>query len=221
MDPLKSGQITVPLIIMLMLASGLISSLLTVTVTKIFDIWQKKIEHKHSLGRTLFEHKLAVAESAISQRFIFLSSLANYLAILNTMSENLAMILASPPEFMQKMLEDANQKLAKLSEPAFNAANAASLFFDVVEQINIGAIKEYMDLCISIDASSKHLFLLASLFAQSKIEGEKQKMQAVAAELIAKMQADIKKVSATFEKGYNEVIENISHIRREIKKYEA
>lgn len=200
---------------------GFIGSILTVLISRICDLIQKRNEHKYSLKKSYFDRKLCVAEAAISHRYVLLSSLADYLAILTVMSENLQMIMAFPPEFMQKMLESANQKMARLSEPAFNAANAASLFFDMAEKLNVGAIKELMDLFVSIDASNRRLQFLASLFAQSKDAGDKQRISTTTTELIAKMQADIKKISDAYEKGYKEVFEVISHIRGEMKKYES
>jgi hypothetical protein len=50
----------------LALLSGLVGSVLTVFVTKILDIVQKRQEHRHSLQKLFFEKKLQAADSAMA-----------------------------------------------------------------------------------------------------------------------------------------------------------
>lgn len=107
---------------------GLVGSALTVLISRIFDIIQKKNEHKYSLKKSFFERKLCVAEATISQRYIFASCLKTLSVLFEEVSKNMALLIGPPPDFLRSLGDSISQQLSKLSSPAFDLANAFSLF---------------------------------------------------------------------------------------------
>ncbi|MBE3118058.1 MAG: hypothetical protein IMZ50_04780 [Candidatus Atribacteria bacterium] len=221
MDTGNSVQVTAPSIVLLLLAAGLISSLITVVATKILEIWQKKIDYEHSLGRSLFEQKLAVAKAAISQRRIQISCLQTFLLLLDQVSKNILIILDSPPDHLRGMLEANKNELAKLHDPALETANALSLFFDIEESPDPSAsAKRIMDLFMLIDTNTKLLSLLNNQYLATKDVHAREEIAGKATKLVAVFQENSKELAAIMEKGLAEILQVIKLIRAEMKQYE-
>ena len=221
MDTGNSIQITGPGIALLLLAAGLISSLITVVATKILEIWHKKIDYAHSLGRALFEQKLVVAKAAISRARILQSSLQTFILLLDQIIKNIGIILGSPPEHLLTMLETSKQDLSRLRDPAFEAANALSLFFDIDESpSSLAVAKKIMDLFALIDTSATLLAFLNGQYLSTNDTRIRGEIIEKATKLVAEFQGHSRELNELMEKGLFEISQVTNSIRTEMKQYE-
>ncbi len=113
-----------------LVAVGLISSILTIVIQKLLEIFQKDREHKNELRKTYFEKKIAAGEVAVSQFTILRSTLINlatfYKNILNMSSQ-------VGNDVMQNMMQQFNSQLQTAQSATFQLANAIYLYFDLDE----------------------------------------------------------------------------------------
>jgi len=200
---------------------GLIGSILTVSISRIFDIIQKKNEHYYSLKKSFFERKLCVAEAAISQRYIIASCLMTLSVLFEEISKNMALIVNPPPDFLKPLAVSISQQMERLASPAFDAANAVALFFDLEELQDTSFAKEMMNLMMSINGRNMAFQFLVAQYAITQNGAEKEQIFAAGKKIIVEMQADIEKLSAKIEKGFQQVSKIIEKIRLEMKKYES
>jgi hypothetical protein len=199
---------------------GFIGSILTVLIARICDLIQKRNEHNYSLKKAFFDRKLPVAEAAISQRYLLISSLMNFLAVLDVISNNMHLVGSAPPEFLQRMIDDTNKKAEFLSGP-LNVANASALYFDADNNLDIAAMKELMGLLISIDAGSKNVQIILVAQSQENDPIKKEKLNEIGVEILLKLREDIKKLSSKIEEGCQDLIKKVAAIRGEMKKFES
>jgi hypothetical protein len=198
---------------------GLIGSILTVVITKILDIFQKRKDFIYGLKRTFFERKLAIAEAAISRWHIFSAYLNSIYGLFELFSKDIILFLNPPPQFFQSYSDMLTQQITKLSSPALDAANAAALFFDIEEIQGKSFIKELSALILSLDSRQKFLFQLAQ-FMNSQPPTEKEKTSAVISKVLSEMREDIKKVSDQIEGQSANILLAKQKIREEMKKFE-
>ena len=196
---------------------GLIGSVLTVLISRIFDMIQKKNEHSYALKKLFFERKLSVAEAAISQRYVLASTLRSFSLLLEQVSANLELILASPPECLKNYNDAISQQSVKLLTPAFDAANAVSLFFDVDESMQSATMEDILDMMMSIEGRTKVFQFLITTALNAP---EKRKLYDEAKKTLEQLQAEIIKLSDIVKSGSQQVSRTIMQIRSEMKRFE-
>ena len=200
---------------------GFIGSALTVVAARIFDLIQKKVDHKYSLKKSFFERKLCVAEAAISQRSIIASCLRGLSVLFDNMSENLAMYFAFPPDFARDLYLSFSQQITKLANPVLDAANAASLFFDLDESKDSSYAKDMIDIMISINSQNMAMQIMAAQYAKTQDDTERRHIFDAISKILEEMKRNIKDLSVKIEKGFQQTTIIISSIRSEMKKYES
>lgn len=202
------------------LGGGLVGSVLTVAVSRLLDILQKKKEFNYSLKKAFFERKLSIAEAAISQRYILWSFLKSLSVLFEEVSKNIALFMTPPPEFLRNFIDGISQQIAKVSSPALDAANAASLYFDLDEFQDSIYVHDMVDLMMSIDGRQRFLQGLVLHSSMQKPE-EKEITFGIISAVLKEMQAEIKSLSEKIEEGSKKVSTTIDKIRKEMKKFES
>ena len=71
----------------LALLAGLVGSILTVLITKLFDLYQKRYEHKSELKREYFNKKINSLERASIQLSLTVSAIGNLSKIINVFKD--------------------------------------------------------------------------------------------------------------------------------------
>jgi hypothetical protein len=202
------------------LGGGLFGSIFTVVISRVLDIIQKKKEFKYSLKKSFFERKLYIAEAAISQRYIIWSYLKSLSVLFEQVSKNIALFVTPPPEFLKNFIDGISQQIAKLSTPALDVANAASLFFDLDDSQDSTYAKNLVALMMSIDGRQRFLQGLLQYAMIQKPE-EKDKTSDIISTVLKEMQAETKKLSEMIEEGSKKLSVTIYKIRKEMKKFES
>jgi len=203
------------------ISAGLIGSILTAIIMRLIDLWQRRIDHKYNLRRTFFEHKLSVAEAAISRGNILESCLSIISALLDQVIKNLPAVIFQPPEVLKNVLDSILTQFTKASAPALDPANAVPLFFDLDEFNNASIAKEVLESGILIEAGLKIFQSHQALYTTATDDAAKEQIMLTAKQTIEKMQGDIKKFSDKLEKGRSETSSVIKKIREEMKEFES
>ncbi len=203
---------------MIGILGGLIGSLLTVVVTKIIDLIQKKNEYKYDLKRQFFSKKLEAAETAIIRYSLFSEALNQLIILFSAYKEDESEFNV---ELSNNLLEQFNEKIKLANNSSLALSNSILLYFDLTSNYtanqvlkdtydNLNMLGVYLE---NVDAA--HDQYLNSIGTELETGAK-----TIYDNAIKKMEEEMKNI-AEFYKEFNiEIEKQISQIRQEMKKYE-
>ena len=200
---------------------GLIGSVLTVTISRICDIIQRRMDHIYSLRKLFFDKKLSVAEAVISKRHIYASILQNISILLDEISKNVVLVLPSSPNVLKPFIDGLAQQIQKLNNPKLEIASGVNLFFDIEELEYFSLSKEALGIVISL--SVHNLILQASFdkFFKEENPEERIKILNTTRTLVEDMRKEIIYISEKLKIGSQQESKIVNKIRSEMKKFES
>jgi len=115
------------------LIAGLLSSLFTVFVTKLLDLFQNKKQHRYNIERLYFEKKINAAELIVSQMTILSGALMHIIILFERLKEqDNSKIIDEFESHVDRNLELTIDKQLKQNENTlFVITNTLMLYFDV------------------------------------------------------------------------------------------
>ena len=188
----------------LIVAGGLIGSVVTMMIGKILDLFQKSREHKYSIQKEFFNKKLSSAEvldSSLQKMTSLYSPLAISLQKMTDFAATEHMEIYS--DFFQKHLA----KIQKIAEDIDGLSYSAALYFDM-EAIEKSAVT-----CFEAVMNSVLMLALAAQKVPSANEADKEILKKEVIKIFEEMSSAIKSLKATTN-------ELLSQIRIEMRKYE-
>ena len=117
--------------------AGLIGSILTVLITKLLEIIQKKNEFQYELKKQFFTKKLLAAEAAIMQ-YSLLSDALNQLSVLYARYEESNTYIGK--NISDNLLKQIEDKLAQANNSSLALSNAITLYFDLTSNFTVDEI---------------------------------------------------------------------------------
>jgi hypothetical protein len=139
------------------LLGGLIGSVLTIFITKILDIVQKRQEHRYSLQKLFFEKKLQAAESTIS----LLSKVSSAVFAVKFLFESITDQRIIVGEDFMTIWRDSLQSI--LEKTRTYDVSSISLFFDFEKgQKNISLFKSIIHSLSSLKILAEYMKLYAN-----------------------------------------------------------
>ncbi|MBP8115613.1 MAG: hypothetical protein KAY50_09670 [Chitinophagaceae bacterium] len=116
--------------------SGLLSSLSTILVTKLLDIFQNKKQHRYNIEKLYFEKKIAAAELIVSQLTILSGAIMHSTILFERLKEKDYFADDKFEDNVDESLEATVGKLLKQADNTlFIIANTLTLYFDIGENI--------------------------------------------------------------------------------------
>jgi hypothetical protein len=201
------------------LLGGLFGSILTVVVTKIFELTQEKNKHKFHLQQRYFDRKLLVAEKAASQFTLLTSSLSNLAMVCERLPNQQSV---AEEGFSQQLIDAAQANIQKIADTSYELANSVFIYFDIEENSFWDAkpIRDFYDKISEMDRLTKQL---ASSYTRYNFVRGSQEELVVLAE-INQIEKQLSKcyndVSDLYENGKNIYLELLRKIRIEMRNYE-
>lgn len=110
---------------------GLASSIITIGISKVLDLIQRRQEHRYSLQKTFFEKKLEMAEQLVAF-FYRMRMICQSLKLLLEKTPDMARI-STGRDWILSQVEEIGKRANKLVEETNSAAFASPLYFDLDE----------------------------------------------------------------------------------------
>lgn len=114
---------------------GLLSSLITLLATKIFDIFISKKQHRYNIEKAFFEKKVSAAEIIVSQLTVLSGALFHCTLLFERLKNK--DYFADENEIEQSVDENLEKNIASQIKMADNSvfliANSLTLYFDIEE----------------------------------------------------------------------------------------
>ena len=201
------------------LLAGLIGSILTVFITKVFEIIQKSREHKYSLQKAFFTKKLESAEAAVSQWYITASAIG---ALAKLYEKAPILDEGLEPQVFELMNATFAAKLNKVEELSNQVAHSFLLYFDVDESFwENESIQIYYSKLSSVKTLASSLNILYEFEAKKKGEESRAFFKQKIEELTDQIRPELSALSSVMEEFRVSTIKLLKEVRNEMKKYEA
>ncbi len=113
---------------MIGILGGLIGSILTVVITKILDLVQKKNEYTYDLKKQFFNKKLQAAEAAIMQCSLFLEALNQMIILFGRYKEGETLV---GENLNNNLLKQIDEKIAQANSSSLALSSSIELYFDL------------------------------------------------------------------------------------------
>ena len=197
---------------------GLIGSIFTVVITKLLEIFQKSKEHQYNLERIFFEKKLLAAEVTITQYTILSNAFTN-LAVLY---ERLNLETNEIQDYLQNTLhQQVMQQLEVANNASFIVANSVTLYYDLSTQFNQNqVIRKFYDLLGAIHPLKENRDLALEHYKSLKgtdLEDEEYQNYLL---LNQNFNSLLKRISTSYTEFNNQLMNVVSQIRNEMRKFE-
>jgi hypothetical protein len=202
------------------IVAGLVSSLLTVIVTKLIDLFQKEREYDHSLRKAFFEKKLAVAESAVAKWYSIASTLSSLSALYDQFSK-------PDSRASGKLFDTLNQiyaaQLTKIESSTLETANSIYLYFDLDSNTlkNKEPLKTFYDILIEIQDVMLNMNLLKELKDQLKGTDDEQYTDTLIEQVRENARKKLKELSSIFDASQKQINQLLIELRSQMRKYEV
>lgn len=196
---------------------GLVGSILTVIVTKVFDLIQEGRRHKYSLQKAFFEKKLKVIESAVIQWYSVASALGGAAALYEQVtSEDYELapdVFLSVNNHFVKQLKNAFESTEKLS-------NAVLLYLDV-DDWNYELFKEYLESWSKAEIYNSRIQAAMDYYKEQKGTDNKQSAWEKLIEVNKEFKEVFDGMTSVLNKIHQDLVNTMNKARGEMKKYEC
>jgi hypothetical protein len=122
---------------MIGILGGLVGSILTVVITKVLDLVQKKNEYTYDLKKQFFSKKLQAAESAIMQYSLFSDALNQLIILFGRYKESQTTVGENLNDNLLKQIEE---KISLANSSSLALSNSISLYFDLTSSYSANEI---------------------------------------------------------------------------------
>lgn len=201
------------------LIGGLVGSLLTIVVSRLFTVMQKSRDHRFALERSFFERKLQAGENAMSQWHATASLLNGIMALYER-------ITIRERELEYELFRVTNDSLItqwqKVSQTVHDLANTIVLYFDTDENTYITGdqFKKLLERLASIRSLDVSLKFALDLY--DKFKGSRQEEIAwnEVKRIIEEYQSNLVEITYLFNEAQKEMVDVLQKMRKEVKKFE-
>lgn len=201
------------------LLAGLVGSILTVLITKVFDIFQKRLEFRSELRKEYFIKKINSLEKASIQYSLAISAIGNIAKLFAITKEN---EIFFDDKVLQPFMENLNNQFEKITEATNDIGLAIFNYLDIDQNefYDFTKVEDTLKLIGNIGYHQNQLLFLADLKNRLKnTNSEKEiieKFNKEREELIDLSQ----KLSKQFEEAKEIYYKIQRKIRIELKKYD-
>lgn len=197
---------------------GLIGSILTVVITKVIDLLQKKNEYTYDLKKQFFNKKLQAAEAAIMQYSLFSAAINQLIILFSRYEESDSKIGENLNDNLQKQVDE---KIALANSSSLALSSSIELYFDLTSNYSANdVLTSFYD---SLNMLAPYLENVESTHEQYlRFIGTNQEQDAYEIYLNAEkyMGQAMKNVGEGYKVFEVELRNQIAQIRKEMKKYE-
>jgi len=199
------------------ITGGLIGSILTIALTKVFDLIQKSVEHQHSLQSAYFIKKIEAAETAVINFSNEASKFSQYLAI----EEKLVTAKLEDYPFLLKQLEYAREDSKKDSENIFQSLGKIFLYFDVDDYIftDNENYKKFIEISSEIDKLDQDIKIYSNLLNDFKETVIQDKIMEEVSEKAKAYIPKLKENIVLLNKAREEAFKYLAIVKKDMKKY--
>lgn len=192
------------------LLSGLVGSILTIAVSKVLDLIQKRQEHKYALRKAFFEKKLQVAEAMVGN----LQKTINIFRPLSTVLRKIPDFVTqgTPRDFLESQMQTISSQAQKILQETGDCSYAAQLYFDV------GKLNNIISLCYEKMLNCAIMYALLEKKARSITPESVSKTDLE--EIVNQYSELLKDMTLTIDSLKTSMDTFISAIRDEMKEYE-
>lgn len=197
---------------------GLIGSIMTVVITKVLEVIQKKNEFNYELKKQFFNKKLLAAEATTIQ-YSYLSIALNQLIILfsrykesdSNFGENLN----------DNLLKQINEKIVLANNSSLELSSSINLYFDFTSNFSTNQIlTSFYDSLIMLGTYTENVEITHEQFLRFIGTGDEN----VAFEIYQNAENYLDQAMKNVAEGYktfdDELREQIEYIRNQMRKYE-
>jgi len=205
--PPENMQFSPSIIVVL---SGLIGSILTIAVSKVLDLIQKRQEHKYALRKAFFEKKLQVAEAVVGN----LQKTINLFQPISTVLRKIPdfATAGTTRDFLESQMQTFSSKAQKILQETSDCSYAAQLYFDV------GKLNKIISLCYE---KMLNCTIMSGLLEKKVRSITPESVSKTDLEEIVKQWSELlKDIALTIDSLKTSMDSFISAIRDEMKKYE-
>ncbi|MHB8336943.1 MAG: hypothetical protein ACYDEE_05980 [Ignavibacteriaceae bacterium] len=197
---------------------GLLGSILTIIISKVLDIFQQSVKHKHSLQKTFFTQKLKVAEAAVSQWYSSAS-------IFGSMARLYEQAPVLPKGIGRDIFHAINNSLTiqlnKIQDASNQIANAFLLYFDIDDSFwNNEALNNFYKSLSSLKTLVTTIEFFNNLHTSLPDSDYKQNIQKEIDRLNKELEKEIKGFVLFIDTARDLLIALLKKVRTEMKKYE-
>ena len=122
---------------MIGILGGLIGSVLTVVLTKVLDLIQKKNEYTYDLKKQFFSKKLQAAEAAVMQYSLFSDAINQLIILFGRYQESDTKIGENLNDNLQKQIDE---KIALANNSSLALSSSIELYFDLTSNYSANEI---------------------------------------------------------------------------------
>ncbi|NKI32953.1 hypothetical protein [Croceivirga thetidis] len=197
---------------------GLIGSILTVIISKILDLVQKKNEYSYDLKKQFFNKKMQAAEAAIIQYSLFSDALNQLIILFGRYKEGET---AVGENLNNNLLKQINEKITQANSSSLVLSSSIGLYFDLNSNYTANEILNgFYD---NLNKLAPYLENLEMTYEQYlRFIGTDQEKEAFEIYKLAEdfMAEAMKNVAEGYKLFDEELGNQMSQIRKEMKKYE-
>ncbi len=197
---------------------GLVGSLGTLIVTRIFDYFQTRQLHKLSLKKELFMRKINVFEKTVSRMTAVHNGIMSMAALLKTFPNDETRY---NDEQYQIFFKSINKPLEELSTTVHEAANSIDLYIDIeVKDNEINHVQQLLDTVAKVSQLISDIKIIENLISDESLKNEHNNLSN---RINSKKNLLIEKVDqlTDFSNNLRSIHINIAkQLRIDIKKYE-
>jgi hypothetical protein len=201
------------------LLAGLLGSILTVLITKVFDIFQKKFEFKSDLKREFFNRKINSLEKASIQYSILTSALGNL--------SNFFQVIKNKDTYYdvsvyQPILNSIDVQMKKVSEATYDLANALFIYIDVDQEEfwDFQSIEEILQTIGHIGHHQLQMQIWTDLLEKNRDSQKERFIKSKINEIENEFEKSIEKLSEQLKECNKKFFKLQKKIRGELKQYE-
>lgn len=203
---------------MIGILGGLIGSVLTVVITKVLDLIQKKNEYTYDLKKQFFSKKLLSAEAAIMQYSLFSDALNQLIILFGRYQESNT---AVGENLNDNLLKQIDGKLVLANNSSLALSSSIALYFDLTSNFTANEIlTSFYDKLNILAPYSENVEVTHDQYL--KFIGTNQEKKAYEIYLNSEkyLGEAMKNVGESYKVFDDELRNQISQIRTEMKKYE-
>jgi hypothetical protein len=198
---------------------GLVGSILTVIVTKVFDLVQTGREHRYALQKSFFEKKLKAAEAAAAQWYSLGSSLGGLAALYERMSSKEKELEL---EVFRVMNQSLWARLKEISQASNEIANSVLLYFDIDESgfWDYEPLKKFIDSVSSLQALDASYTVMSEVYNRSIGTKYEELAFKEVKRILDEFKPHFKDLSTVLEQGLKEMTILLKKLRTEMREFE-
>ncbi len=203
---------------MIGILGGLIGSILTVVITKILDLVQKKNEYTYDLKKQFFSKKLQAAEAAIMQYSLFSDALNQLIILFGRYKEGETKV---GENLNDNLLKQIDEKIAQANSSSLALSSSIGLYFDLTSNYTANEILNgFYDNLNMLAPYSENVEITHEQYLRFIGTEQEQEAFNIYQQSEDYMAQAMKNVAEGYKVFDEELRNQIGQIREEMKKYE-